>query len=156
MKNTVVFSPALLSRVRHLSPLVHVRYNLATMLLEPRGPNTDCIATFRPLLHPHAHTHTLSLSSLSLSSSGITTTHTTPRPALRVFSLWDVARLNLSYILSLLNSRAESHSATYLAAPVRQWAFSSLLSHSPFYFSNSSLVLATPFISLATGLPRVF
>ena len=75
-ENTVVLSPALLLCVRHLSPLVHVRYELATVPLEPRGPNTDCIATFRPLLHLHAHTHTLSLSLFSLSQRQWDNNHT--------------------------------------------------------------------------------
>ena len=79
-----------------VSPQVHVCYELATVPLEPRGPNTDCIATPRlASSHTHTHTHTLSLS-LSLCGSGITTTHTAPCPAPRAFSPWDVARI-LSY-----------------------------------------------------------
>jgi hypothetical protein len=66
----------------------HALYEFATVPLEPRGPNTDCIATSRlafPLSLSHTHTHSLSLSlslshthslslSLSLSAAaGITT-----------------------------------------------------------------------------------
>lgn len=61
-----------------ISPQVHVGYKLATMPLEPQGPNIDCISIFCPLSHPH--TQDLSLSP-SLRCSGITTTNTTPCPA---------------------------------------------------------------------------
>ena len=77
IENTVVLSPALISRVRRLSPLI----------LHPLRTHNRAIGATRAQhgLNPYAspcipsciHTHTLSLSP-SLSGSGITTTYTAP------------------------------------------------------------------------------
>ena len=95
------------------SPQVHVCYELATVPLEPRGPNTDCIARSLPppsRIHTHTHTHTHSLSP-SLSGSGITTTHTAPRPAQRAFSFR--GRRSVYFILSHFRTRARTPTPQY-------------------------------------------
>jgi hypothetical protein len=60
------------------------------MLLEPHGPNMDCITTFRPLLHPHTHTHThthtLSLSPSFPVAVGITNHIHHPSLLIHIFS----------------------------------------------------------------------
>ena len=159
-RNRSLFFPRFRSRVSApVSPQVHVCYELATVPLEPRGPNTDCIATPRlasslSLSHTHTHTHTLSLS-LSLSLWQWDNNHA-HRPSSCTACILTLGRRSEIDLITLSNSRADSNSAIQLAAPVRQWAFSSSLSHFSFYFSNSSLPLATPFISSAIGLPRAF
>jgi hypothetical protein len=60
--------PSLCFRVSAASRLkFHARYEFATVPLEPRGPNTDRIATSRPLASPPPPTHTHSV------AAGITT-----------------------------------------------------------------------------------
>ena len=148
----IAFSPFLLSHVHLFLPQAHVRYELATVPLEPCRPNTDCIATSRPPL-ASIHTHSLSL---SLSQRQWDNNHAYCPSSSSARILISGTSLGLFDLITLSNSHADSNSAIQLAAPVRQWAFSSLLSHSSFYFPNSSLALATPFISSATRLPRAF
>ena len=97
----------------------HALYESTTVPLEPRGPNTGCIATsrlmFPPLSLTHAHTR-----SSSLGGSGITTMHPAPRPAPCVFSFR--GRRSVYFILSLSNSRTDSNSAIYkLPSCYGQW-----------------------------------
>ena len=113
----IAFSPFSLSCVCLFSPQAHVRYKLATVPLEPYGPNMDCIATSRPPLasiHTHTHTHTLSLSlSLSLSQQQWDNNHAhrpSSSPA-RVLILG--TSLSLFDLITLSNSRADSNSAIY-------------------------------------------
>ena len=119
----IAFPPVLLSRVRLFSPQAHVHYELATVPLEPRRPNTDCIATSHPPLastHTHTHTHSLSLSlslslSPSLSGSGITTTHTAPHPAQHAFSFQGCCSVYL--ILSHFRTHVRTPTPQYSGIP---------------------------------------
>ena len=132
-----------------VSPQVHVCYELATVPLEPRRPNTDCIATPRlasSLSLSLTHTHSLSLSlslalSLSLRQWDNNHAHRPSSSTARVLTLGRRSEIDL---ITLLNSRVDSNSAIQLAAPVRQWAFSSSLSHSPISLLQSFPCLGNP------------
>ena len=107
-------------------------------------------ASLRLTLHPlslslsHTHTHTLSLSrslSLSLRQWDNNHAHRPSSSTVRVLTLGHRSEIDL---ITLSNSRADSNSAIQLAAPVRQWAFSSLLSHSPISLLQSFPCLGNP------------
>ena len=93
--------------------------------------------TSHPLSCTHTHTYTLSL---SLQQWDNNHTHCPLSSTVHVLTLGHC----LDFILSLLNSCTDPNSAIQLAAPVRQWAFSSLLSHSPISLLQSFPCLGNP------------
>jgi hypothetical protein len=123
-------------------PKYYACYELATVLLEPCGPNTDCLATFH-LAFPHTHTHTLSLS-LSLSAAVGITTHT-HRPTFSLACVL-ISGMSLGYFTSLFSELA--HGLTLrntTGCPSEAVGFFKLAVSFPFPFFFSSLfALAIP------------